>query len=63
MMLILFTALLIVSNLGSIDAARAKNDCHLKQLDTCLEKVEKVSNDPNSQELLKTDAGVKQICA
>lgn len=62
-MLILLTVLLFAGNLASIDAARAKNDCHLKQLDACLEKVEKVSNDPNSQELLKTEAGVKQICA
>jgi len=62
MILILFTTILLI-NFGSIHSARAKNDCHLKQIDACLEQVEKISNDPKSQELLKTAAGVKEICA
>lgn len=62
MMLYLFTVLL-VCNLGISQAARDKNDCHLKAADACLEQVEKISNDPTSQELLKTKEGVKKICA
>ena len=59
MMFHLFTILFV---LGSTFVSSAKNDCHLKQLDTCLEQVEKISNDPKSQELLKTKEGVKSIC-
>ena len=59
-----FVSVLLILNLGSSAlAARAKNDCHLKAIDTCLETVEKISNDPTSQELLKTKEGVKKICA
>lgn len=58
----LFAALLILNLSSGVLAARAKNDCHLKNMDTCLEQVEKISNDPNSQELLKTKDGVKKIC-
>ena len=61
-MLKLFAALLILNLSSGVLAARAKNDCHLKNMDTCLEQVEKISNDPNSQELLKTKDGVKKIC-
>jgi len=57
--LILCSVLLLI-NFGS--AARSKNDCHLKNIDACLEQVEKISNDPTSQELLKTAAGVRKIC-
>ena len=63
-MMLTLVSLLLILNLGSgAFAARAKNDCHLKAIDTCLEAVEKISNDPASQELLKTKEGVKKICA
>lgn len=63
MMLYLVSVLLVLNLSSNAFAARAKNDCHLKALDTCLEAVEKISNDPTSQELLKTKEGVKKICA
>lgn len=63
-MMLTLVSVLLIFNLGSgVLAARAKNDCHLKAVDTCLETVEKISNDPTSQELLKTKEGVKKICA
>lgn len=46
-----------------LQAARGgKGDCHLKQWDECIEKSETYTNDPKSAELLKTVAGVEQIC-
>jgi hypothetical protein len=64
MMLKLFTVLLVLNLSFTViyAAAKAKGDCHLKQLDDCLETVEKISNDPTSQELLKTKEGIKKIC-
>ena len=50
---------------STVEAARGnagKGDCHLKQLDTCLDTIENISNDPKSADLLKTVAGLEKLC-
>lgn len=36
--------------------------CHLKAIDTCLEKVEQVTNNRSSAALIKTAEGIESLC-
>jgi hypothetical protein len=41
---------------------RPKADCHLKELQTCIERVDRYSNDSESYKLIKTSRGLDEIC-
>lgn len=72
---VLLIALLVLSELADAQTTRKNNrnrsrnrkkskggSCHLKAIDTCLEKVEAVTNNRSSAALLKTAEGVEQLC-
>lgn len=48
----------------TVKAARggSKADCHLRQVDNCLDTIEAISNDQKSAELLKTVGGLEKLC-
>ena len=36
--------------------------CHLKEIDACLSKLDKYTNNRNSSNLLTTERGIDEIC-
>jgi len=41
---------------------RNREQCHGKEIDKCLEKMQQLTKGPNPSRIIKTDEGVKKIC-
>ena len=42
---------------------RPKANCHLKELQDCVEKVDRYSNDSQSYKLITSSRGIDEICS
>jgi len=69
---LLIFALLLVVFLSAADAQRRNRqrgrgkkgpNCHLKELDKCMEKMEALGKRPQASDIITTDAGLDELCS